>query len=55
MENVILGIDIGGTSIKAGVLASGRLQDIRSIPTPAQESQEFMLEALANFIESYLP
>jgi len=55
MENVILGIDIGGTSIKAGVLVSGRLQDIRSIPTPAQESQEFILEALANFIESYLP
>jgi glucokinase len=54
MENIILGIDIGGTSIKAGVLVSGHLQDIRSIPTPALESQEVILEALANFIESYL-
>ena len=55
MEHVILGIDIGGTSIKAGVLVAGHLQDIRSIPTPAQESQDLILEALATFIESYLP
>ena len=55
MEHVILGIDIGGTSIKAGVLVSGHLQDIRSIPTPALESQEVILETLATFIESYLP
>jgi glucokinase len=53
MEHVILGIDIGGTSIKAGVLVSGHLQDIRSISTPALESQEVILEALATFIESY--
>ena len=55
MEHVILGIDIGGTSIKAGILVSGRLQDIRSIPTPALESQEVILESLAIFIETYLP
>jgi glucokinase len=55
MEHVILGIDIGGTSIKAGVLVSGRLQDIRSIPTPALESQEVILESLATFIQTYLP
>lgn len=55
MEHVILGIDIGGTSIKAGVLVSGHLQDIRSIPTPALKSQEVILEALSTFIESYLP
>jgi len=54
MEHVILGIDIGGTSIKAGVLVSGQLQDIRSISTPALESQEVILESLATFIESYL-
>ncbi len=55
MEHIILGIDIGGTSIKAGVLVSGHLQDIRSMPTPALESQKVILEALATFIESYLP
>ncbi len=53
MEHIILGIDIGGTSIKAGVLVSGQLQDIRSIPTPAGESQEDILETIATFIDSY--
>uniref|UniRef100_UPI0040473A51 ROK family protein n=1 Tax=Algoriphagus sp. TaxID=1872435 RepID=UPI0040473A51 len=55
MEHSILGLDIGGTSIKAGLLLGGQLQAIRSIPTPALESQELILETLAAFIESYLP
>uniref|UniRef100_UPI004048715D ROK family protein n=1 Tax=Algoriphagus sp. TaxID=1872435 RepID=UPI004048715D len=55
MEHAILGLDIGGTSIKAGLLLGGQLQAIRSIPTPALESQELILETLAAFIESYLP
>ncbi|WP_026955631.1 ROK family protein [Algoriphagus vanfongensis] len=55
MEKAILGLDIGGTSIKGGVLINGHLEDIRSIPTPAKESQEFILETIALFIESYLP
>jgi len=55
MEHAILGLDIGGTSIKAGLLLGGQLQAIRTIPTPALESQELILETLANFIESYLP
>ena len=55
MEHEILGLAIGGTSIKAGLLLGGQLQAIRSIPTPALESQELILETLAAFIESYLP
>ena len=54
MEKAILGLDIGGTSIKAGVLVAGHLEDIRSIPTPAEESKEFVLDTIASFIESYL-
>ena len=53
MENTILGLDIGGTSIKGAVLVQGKLQDIRSIPTPAGESQEYILETIATFIDSY--
>lgn len=53
MEQPILGLDIGGTSIKGGVLIQGKLQDIRSIPTPALESQRVILETIATFIESY--
>lgn len=53
MEKAILGLDIGGTGIKGGVLIKGHLEDIRSIATPAEESQEFILETIASFIESY--
>lgn len=49
-----MGLDIGGTSIKGGILIKGHLEDIRSISTPASESQEFVLETIAIFIESYL-
>lgn len=54
MEKAILGIDIGGTGIKGGVLIKGHLEDIRSIPTPAHEDKEHILETIAIFIESYL-
>lgn len=54
MEKAILGLDIGGTGIKGGVLIKGHLEDIRSIATPANESKEQVLEAIAAFIESYL-
>ena len=53
MEKAILGLDIGGTSIKGGILVKGHLVDIRTIPTPALESQEFILETIASFIETY--
>lgn len=53
MQKAILGLDIGGTGIKGGVLIKGQLEDIRSIPTPAQENQEYILETIATFIDSY--
>lgn len=54
MEKAILGLDIGGTGIKGGVLINGHLEDIRSIATPAKESKEFILDTIAEFIETYL-
>nr|WP_287937287.1 ROK family protein [Algoriphagus sp.] len=53
MEKAILGLDIGGTGIKGGILIKGHLEDIRSIATPALESQEFILETIASFINTY--
>lgn len=54
MEKAILGLDIGGTGIKGGVLVKGHLEDIRSIPTPADQDKDHILETIAAFIESYL-
>ena len=53
-DRPILGMDIGGTSIKAGVLINGKLLDIQTIPTPSLESQEIILETIASFIGEYL-
>ena len=53
MEKAILGLDIGGTGIKGGILIKGHLEDIRSIPTPALESKAFILETIASFIDTY--
>ncbi|SMD43693.1 glucokinase [Aquiflexum balticum DSM 16537] len=53
-EKPILGLDIGGTNIKAGVLIGSELTDIRMISTPSDESQEAILETIAGFIESFL-
>lgn len=53
-ERPILGIDIGGTNIKSGVLIGNQLTDIRSIPTPSMETQEFILETISDVIQSYI-
>ncbi|MFD2203620.1 ROK family protein [Shivajiella indica] len=53
-DRPILGMDIGGTSIKAGVLINGKLLDIRTISTPSLESQDIILETIATFIGEYL-
>jgi glucokinase len=53
MEKAILGLDIGGTGIKGGILIKGHLEDIRTIPTPALESKAIILETIASFIETY--
>lgn len=53
-EKPILGLDIGGTNIKAGVLVGSDLVDIRTISTPSHESQESILETIADLISSYL-
>jgi glucokinase len=53
-DKPILGLDIGGTNIKAGLLLGSDLIDIRTVPTPSHESQEFILEAISYLIEAYL-
>lgn len=53
-SQAILGLDIGGTTIKAGVMIHGKLHDIRSVDTPFMESQDIILETIADFISTYL-
>lgn len=52
-NRLILGLDIGGTSINAGIMKDGELIEKREIPTPSQEPQEVILSTIADFIASY--
>ncbi|WP_194776558.1 ROK family protein [Pararhodonellum marinum] len=52
-DQVILGMDIGGTSIKAAILKNGELVGKNSILTPAHETQDVILNSIADFIATY--
>lgn len=45
----VVALDVGGTFIKYGLVADGRLDRLGKVPTP-QDSQEHFLEALAGII-----
>ncbi len=49
----ILGIDMGGTSIKAGLIKAGAIAEYKSVPTPAAASKNEVLETLLNLIRDF--
>lgn len=54
-RNSILGIDMGGTNIRAGMVENGSLGEVISVPTPANALAGKVLEALANLISRFTP
>lgn len=51
----VLGLDIGGTKISSGLNDQGIIFEQIETKTPSDESQEYILETIANQISSYLP
>ena len=51
----ILGLDIGGTKISSGLNDQGVIFERIETKTPSEQSQEFILETIANQISAYLP
>jgi glucokinase len=51
----ILGIDMGGTSIKAGIIENGNLVEALSVPTPAKASSLEVINTLEDFISGFDP
>ncbi|MGY6559721.1 MAG: ROK family protein [Nitritalea sp.] len=49
----ILGIDIGGTNVKAALYQNGKLQRLQRLPTPAAASGEDFLDFLHDLIRDY--
>jgi len=53
-DNFILGLDIGGTSIKAGLVNEwGDIKGFQSIPTNSQHGHDHVLTAINTLIQSY--
>jgi glucokinase len=53
-QDFVLGLDIGGTKISSGLNNNGEIFERKEIKTPFKESQETILETIAEQIESYL-
>ena len=50
----VLGLDVGGTTIKSGLVDSlGNLTDLRRTPTPQDTSGEKLIAALSELVSSY--
>jgi glucokinase len=49
----ILGIDLGGTNIRIGLVENNKISEIRSIPTPSNDSQKAVLDSIAKLIKTF--
>ncbi|MGF7140186.1 ROK family protein [Roseimarinus sediminis] len=50
---MILGIDLGGTQIRAGIVSGEVLKEVKSRPTPASGTKEEVLEAIAGLCDQF--
>jgi glucokinase len=49
----ILGVDMGGTNIRAGLIENGKLDKVLSVATPANAPQEIVLDSLFGLISRF--
>ena len=53
-EQYILGLDIGGTAIKAGIVnQQGEINNFQSIPTNGQQGPDHVLSTIINLVRCY--
>lgn len=55
INNIVLGLDIGGTKISAGLNDKGTVYERKQISTPFDSSKEDILKVIADLISTYLP
>jgi glucokinase len=48
----VIGVDLGGTNVRAGLVVEGRLADVRSIPIRGQGTEEEVLEDLFSAVDA---
>lgn len=50
----IIGVDMGGTKIQAGVVSDNKLVTLETVPTPAGEAEQVVLHQLIQLIEKLI-
>ena len=48
---VVVGVDLGGTNVRAGLVVDGRLAEVRSVPVRGQGTEAEVLEDLFSAID----
>jgi glucokinase len=49
--DTVIGVDLGGTNVRAGIVEGGRLTDVRSVAVRSQGSEQDVLEDMFNAID----
>ena len=49
--DTVIGVDLGGTNVRAGVVEGGRLTDVRSVTVRSQGSEQDVLEDVFSAID----
>lgn len=50
-RDTVIGVDLGGTNVRAGLVAAGRLAEVRSVPVRSQGSEREVLEDMFSAID----
>jgi glucokinase len=50
----VVGIDLGGTNVRAGLVVDGRLAEVRSVPVRGQGTEEEVLEDLFGAVDAIM-
>ena len=52
---VVIGVDLGGTNVRAGLVVEGRLAGVRSVPVRGRGTEAEVLEDLFGAIDQVMP
>jgi len=53
-DPVVVGVDLGGTNVRAGRVVDGRLDEVRSVPVRGRGSEEDVLEDLFGAVDAVM-
>ncbi|MGA2532684.1 MAG: ROK family protein [Candidatus Aminicenantales bacterium] len=53
-QDAVIGIDLGGTNVRAGLVVGGRLAEVRSVPVRSQGTERDVLEDMFSAVDAVM-